>query len=215
MRIAILGGTGSLGLGLAVRFCAAGHDVVIGSRDRERAMTIAARLRLHNAHGARNDEAARSADLVVLTVPPAGHAEFVRALAEALLGKIVVDATVSIGPARTFTPPPAGSAAAETRALVPDARVVSAFHTLSAQLLADPSRPLDQDVLVCSDDAEARAQVLDLVSAIGARGVDAGGLASAATLEALAVLLIGLNVRYRRRDLGVRVAHLPPDARPR
>ncbi len=215
MRIGILGGTGDLGLGLAMRLCAAGHDVVIGSRDAERGKATAARLGVPNATGAGNAEAARGADLVVLTIPTDGHAEFVRAISEPLADKVVVDATVSMGPRRAFIPPAAGSAAAETQALVPSARVVAALHTLSAHLLADPARPLDQDVLVCGDDARAKGAVLDLVGAIGARGVDAGGLDAAGTLEALAVLLINLNVRYRRRDLGVRVAHLPPDARPR
>lgn len=215
MRVAILGGTGSLGLGLTVRLCAVGHDVVIGSRDAARGAAVAARLRLPNATGAENSEAARAADVVVIAVPPESHDKFVRSLASDLAGKLVVDATVSMGPNRTFRPPEAGSAAEETRSLAPAATVVAAFQTLSARLLADPGRPLDQDVLVCGDDPEARATVLELVSTIGARGVDAGGLTQAGALEALAVLLINLNVRYRRRDLGIRIAHLPPDARPR
>lgn len=214
-RIAILGGTGTLGFGLAIRLCAAGHDVVIGSRDAARAADVAGRLKLPNASGAANADAAASAEIVVLTIPHEGHAAFVAALASALTGKILVDATVPIGSEKTYTPPPAGSAAAETQALVPGARVVAAFHTISGRLLADSGHPLDQDVLVCGDDAGARARVIDLANAIGARGVDAGGLAGAATLEGLAVLLIGLNVRYRRRHLGIRIAHLPPDARPR
>jgi len=86
---------------------------------------------------------------------------------------------------------------------------------LSARLLADLAWPLDQDVLVCGDDAEAKTRVMDLAESIGARGVDAGGLAAAATVEALAVLIIGMNIRYRRRHLGIKIAHLPPGARPR
>jgi NADPH-dependent F420 reductase len=215
MRIGILGGTGSLGYGLAVRLCASGYDVIIGSRDPARAQAAAQRLRLHNATGAGNIDACRQSDLVVLSVPLEGHGEFVRTIARDLAGRIVVDATVSMGAGRAFVPPPAGSAAAETQALVPDARVVAAFHTVSARLLADTSRALDQDVLVCGNDAAARAQVIELANAIGARGVDAGGLAAAAVIEALAVLIVELNVRYRRRDLGIRVAHLPDGARPR
>ncbi|MBI3997854.1 MAG: NADPH-dependent F420 reductase [Armatimonadetes bacterium] len=215
MRIAILGGTGDLGRGLAVRFCAAGHEVIIGSRDPSRGTAVAARLNLSNATGAANAGAAREADLVILACPHEGHGTFVRDMAPVLAGKIVVDATVPLGPGFTFAPPPEGSDAAETQALVPDARVVAAFHTMAARLLADRARPLDQDVLVCGDDPEGRATVIDLIASIGARGVDAGGLAAAATVEALAVLVVGLNVRYRRRDLGIRIAHLPPDARPR
>jgi NADPH-dependent F420 reductase len=214
-RIGILGGTGDLGHGLAIRFCAAGHDVIIGSRSPERGAEVARRLQLHNARGAGNADAAREAEIAVVACPHEGHAVLVGELAGELAGKIVVDATVPLGHGFTFTPPPAGSAAAETQALVPGARVVAAFHTLSARLLADVSRPLDQDVLVCGDDADARSRVIDLVSSIGARGIDAGGLAQAATIEALAVLVIGLNVRYKRRHLGIKIAGLPPDARPR
>ncbi len=214
-RLAILGGTGTLGHGLAIRFCAAGHDVVIGSRDAARAIAVAERLKLHNARGAANADAAGASDIVVLAVPHEGHADLIRSLAGVLDGKIVVDATVPMGPAQAYTPPPAGSAAAETQALAPGARVVAAFHTLSGRLCAEKDRPLDQDVLVCGDDPEARATVIDLAGSIGARGVDAGGLAAAATMEALAVLVIALNIRYKRRNLGIRIAHLPPDARPR
>ncbi len=214
-RLAILGGTGTLGFGLAIRFCAAGQEVIIGSRDVARAAAVADRLKLYHATGAANGDAAGSADIAVLTIPREGHAAFVRTLAGRLAGKIVVDATVPMGPGQTYAPPPVGSAAAETQALVPTARVVAAFHTLSGRLLGDLERPLDQDVLVCGDDPEARGAVIDLAGSIGARGVDAGGLASAATIEALAVLVIALNIRYKRRNLGIRIAHLPADARPR
>lgn len=213
--IAILGGTGTLGFGLAIRLCAAGYRVVIGSRDAARAAEVAARLRLPTATGAANPDAARAAEVVILAIPAEGHAAFVSALAGELAGKIVVDATVPMDAARAYVPPAAGSAAAETQRLVPSARVVAAFHTLSGRLLAEADRPLDQDVLVCGDDPEARAQVIALAGALGARGVDAGGLEGAATLEGLAVLVIGLNIRYRRRHLGIKIAHLPPDARPR
>ncbi|MDR7485564.1 MAG: NADPH-dependent F420 reductase [Armatimonadota bacterium] len=213
--IAILGGTGNLGLGLSARLCAAGYDVVIGSRDAARGEVAARRLNLPNARGATNAEAARAASIVIVACPAEGHAALVSNLAGLLAGRIVVDATVPMAPGYVYAPPAAGSAAAETRMLAPGARVVAAFHTLSARLLADLSRPLDQDVLVCGDDPEARARIIDLANAIGARGVDAGDLAAAATIEALAVLVIGLTVRYRRRDLGIRIAHLPAHARPR
>ena len=213
-RVAILGGTGNLGRGLAVRLCAAGYEITIGSRVPQRGVEVAARLGLANARGAGNADAARSADVAILTCPHEGHGAFVSELADVLSGKIVIDATVPMGPGYTFTPPPAGSAAAETQALVPGARVAAAFHTLSARLLADLGRPLDQDVLVCGNDPAAREAALELANAMGARGVDAGELEAAAAIEALAVLVIGLNVRYRRRTLGIKIAHLPPDARP-
>ena len=168
-----------------------------------------------NARGAGNAEAARSSDVVILACPHEGHAALVREMADVLTGKIVIDASVPLGPGHTYAPPPAGSAAAETQTLVPGARVAAAFHTLSARLLTDLTRPLDQDVLVCGNDPAARAQALEIAAAIGARGVDAGGLEVAATIEAMACLVIGLNVRYRRRTLGIKIAHLPPDARPK
>jgi NADPH-dependent F420 reductase len=213
--IGILGGTGQLGRGLAARFCTAGYHVIIGSRDPRRGADAAARLGMANARGAGNADAAREATIAIVACPYAGHAAFVGSLAEPLKGKIVVDAVVPMDDRLTFTPPSAGSAAAETQALLPQSRVVAAFHTLSARLLADTSKPLDQDVLVCGHDAEARWRVIELANAIGARGVDAGGLEAASTIEALAVLLIGLNIRYRRRTLGIKIAHLPPDAKPR
>lgn len=224
-RIAILGGTGNLGRGLALRLAAAGYEVVIGSRDAARAAGAAASLvqaaigaaaeLVPRITGAANADAARPAEIVVIAVPLEGHAALVKSLSGVLDGKIVVDATVPVGEGHACTPPANGSAAAETQVLAPGARVVAAFHTVSARLLADLSRPLDQDVLVCGDDPDARARVTALADAIGARGVDAGGLEAAAVLEALAVLLIGLNIRYRRRDLGVRIARLPQGARPR
>lgn len=213
--IAILGGTGNLGSGLAVRFAAAGYRVLIGSRDSTRAQEACARLADPRITGAINAEAAAAADVVVLAIPLEGHRAFVEGIASVLANKTVIDATVPMGEGRAYTPPPAGSAAAETQELAPSAWVVAAFHTLSAHLCADLSRPLEQDVLVCGNDAAARARVIELCAAIGARGVDAGGLDAAGTIEAMAVLVIGLNIRYRRRHLGIRVAHLPADARPR
>jgi NADPH-dependent F420 reductase len=210
-----LGGTGSLGTGLAVRFAAAGHPVLIGSRDLTRARDTCARLANPLITGMTNAEAAAGADLIVLAIPLEGHRDFVAGIASGLANKTVIDATVPMGEGRAYTPPPAGSAAAETQELAPSAWVVAAFHTLSAHLCSDLSRPLEQDVLVCGNDAAARARVIALCAAIGARGVDAGGLDAAGTIEALAVLVIGLNIRYRRRTLGVRIAHLPADARPR
>jgi hypothetical protein len=197
-----------------MRFCAAGHEVIVGSRDATRAARVADRLRLWHATGAANADAARAAEIAVLAIPYEGHAEYVHLLAGDLSGRIVVDATVPMRSGYAYAPPPAGSAAAETQALVPGARVVAAFHTLSGRLLGDLERPLAQDVLVCGDDGDARAQVCDLVGSIGARGVDAGALTYASTIEALAVLLISLNVRYRRRHLGILIAHLAADAQP-
>jgi hypothetical protein len=198
-----------------VRFAAAGYNVLIGSRDAGRAGETCARLADARISGTTNAEAAAASDLIVLAIPLEGHKAFVEGIASGLANKTVIDATVPMGEGRAYTPPPAGSAAAETQALAPSAWVVAAFHTLSAHLCADLSRPLEQDVLVCGNDAAARVRTIALCNAIGARGVDAGGLDAAGAIEGLAVLVIGLNIRYRRRSLGIRIAHLPADARPR
>jgi NADPH-dependent F420 reductase len=215
MRVGILGGTGDLGCGLALRLSAAGHEVILGSRSAARGQEAAARLGRPLVRGAANAEAARAGDVVIVACPHEGHAALVADVAPLLAGKVVVDAVVPLGAGLTYAPPPEGSCAHQAQRLAPDAKVVAAFHSVSARLLADVDRPLDQDVLLCGDDDTARAVVMDLVASVGARGVDAGGLRWAPTLEALAVLVINLNVRYGRRHLGVRIAHLPADARPR
>jgi NADPH-dependent F420 reductase len=214
-RIGILGGTGDLGCGLALRLGTAGHEVCLGSRSAARGQEVAARLGLARVRGAANADAAREADVVIVATPHEGHAALVADLAPLLTGKVVVDAVVPLGAGLSYAPPPDGSCAQETQRLAPGARVVAAFHSVSARLLAEVGRPLDQDVLVCGDDEAAKAVVLDLIASIGARGVDAGGLRWAPVLEGLAVLVVNLNVRYGRRHLGIRIAHLPPDARPR
>ncbi len=209
--VALVGGTGRLGRGLAARWARAGVPVRIGSRDPARAREAARAAGLPETAGADNREAAAGAEVVVLTVPFAAHRQTLQALADVLAGKILLDTTVPLVDSRELAHPPAGSAAQEAQALVPRARVVAAFHTVSSHLLADRDRPLRGDVLVCGNDPDAKAVVEDLVRALGARPVDAGGLSSARALEMLAVLLLQMNRRYRRRDLGVRIVGLHED----
>ncbi|MDR7401618.1 MAG: NADPH-dependent F420 reductase [Armatimonadota bacterium] len=206
--VAIVGGTGRLGRGLAARWAQAGVPVLIGSRDPARAREAARAAGLSEAAGADNRAAAAAADVVVLTVPFAAHRQTLLALADVLAGKILLDTTVPLLDSRELACPEAGSAAQDAQALVPAARVVAGFHTVSAHLLADRRRPLRGDVLLCGDDPSAKEAVERLVRALGARPVDAGGLSAARTLEMLALLLLNLNRRYRRRDLGVRIVGL-------
>ena len=206
--IGLIGGTGPEGKGLAVRFALAGHDIVIGSRDAERAAFAATaiesiidgRTGAGAITGRANSAAARAADTIVLAVPYAGQAATLEELGTEIDGKIVVNV---ISPLKfehgraTATPPPAGSAAEEAAALAPAARWVAGFHTLPAGELADPESDMNTDVLVCSDDADAKKTVMELASGIaGARPVDAGGLESARYLEAATALLININKIY-------------------
>ncbi len=218
--VAILGGSGALGGGLALRLGAAGTRVVVGSRDAGRAEDAVARLRerLPDAELAamENGEAAAACELVFLCVPFASQAETLRAVAERLRpGQLVVDATVPLAAAVGGRPTrmlgvPQGSAAQQAQELVPEGvRVVSALHTVSAALLADLDHPLDEDVLVCGAKRDDKRQVAAVIERMaGLRCVDAGPLEQARVVESLTALMIGLNGRYRTHA-GVRVTGLP------
>ena len=206
--IALIGGTGPEGRGLAVRFALAGRDVVIGSRDAARGESIAAELReslegregLGEISGAANADAVARAEIVVVTVPYEGHAATLADLADALAGKIVVDAVVPVRFERGPRPVEvkAGSATEEAAALLPDSRVIGAFHNLSAEILLDPDRAVHGDVLVTGGDEEAKRTVFGLAEEIeGVRAVDAGPLRYSRFVEGLTILLIGINVRHR------------------
>ena len=203
--IAVIGGTGAEGFGLASRFAQAGAAVHIGSRDLQRAQAAAARI--PRAQGLLNADAARNAEIVLLTVPLAAQIPTLAALCESFRpGAILVDTTVSLQ-----ATPPAGSSAQQAAQNVPEGvAVVAAFHTLSAKLLAQLDRPVDSDVLLCGDSADAKAAVVELVGLLpGARAVDAGPLSNARLLENLAALLILLNRRYKVKEAGVRITGLP------
>ncbi|HSF27270.1 MAG TPA: NADPH-dependent F420 reductase [Actinomycetes bacterium] len=218
--IAVIGGTGALGRGLGFRFSAAGHPVVLGSRSADRAATAAAELagRLTDpaagvVSGAENAKAAEAADVVVLAVPYAGHAELVSGLAGPLAGKVVISCVNplgfdKLGPFGLAVPE--GSAAEHAAALLPDSQVVAAFHHVSAvTLLGDGAGLADQDVLVCGDDPDARATVVELAAAVtGRAGIEVGPLRLARQLEPLTAVLISINKRYKAHS-GVRISGLP------
>ncbi|HLA25437.1 MAG TPA: NADPH-dependent F420 reductase [bacterium] len=207
--VAIVGGTGHLGLPLARRLHRAGERVLIGSRDAARAESAAEDGGLGRAAGRSNAAAVREAAVVVIAVPYEGHEATLRLLAPDLAGKPVLETTVPYDKATRSAHQPDGLSAAErAQSLAPGARIVAGFHTVSALMLADVDRPAHGDVLLCGDDAGAKDIAASLVRAIGMRPVDAGPLRSARVLEQLAVLLLGLNRRYRRKDLGITVAGL-------
>jgi len=209
--IAILGGTGEQGRGLARRFALAGHPVIIGSRSHDRAHAIAREVG-HGLRGLANKDAAREADLVIAAVPWEGHGELLAALAPELAGKIVVDCVNPMGfDQRGAYPLPVteGSAAEQAAALLPGSRVVAAFHHVSAVLLLDAEvDSLDQDVLVLGDDRHATDLVQALAARIpGVRGIYAGRLRNAGQIEALTANLVSINRRYKAHA-GLRITDI-------
>ena len=206
MKLAFVGGTGPEGLGLAVRLALAGHEVVIGSRSKERGEEGAAKVleaaRKVRAQGCENAEAVRDADVVFLTFPYSGQAATLEALGSALDGKIVCDVVAPLefvkGTGAVAMNVAGNSAAEEAAAQLPRARVVSAFQNMSAEKLMEVAHPVEADVLVCGDDAEAKKVVIGLASQIpGVRGVEGGALSNSRYVEMLTSLLINLNRKHR------------------
>lgn len=207
-RIGVIGGTGALGQAIAKRLAKAGHEVTIGSRNPEGA--IAAAATIGAARGTDNFAAARDKDIVIVTVPYSAHASTLEQIREHLGGAIVVDATVPLVPPKVMRVqlPQAGSAAAEARdQLGPDVRLVTAFHSVAAhKLILD--EPIDCDVLVFSDDVEARGIVIDLCEDMGLRGLAGGALINSTAAEALTSILIYLNKTYSADGAGIRFTGL-------
>ena len=211
MSIGVLGGTGEQGRGLAKRLGRAGHSIVLGSRDAQRAAAAADGLQPVRGRlpitGGTNREAAL-ADLVIVAVPYDGHRELLGGLADQLAGKIVVDCVnpMQFGPAGPqMIPVPEGSAAEEAAAVLPGSTIVSAFHDVSARKLLGKSSSVPTDILICGDDPAANAVVAGLAAQIrGMRGIEVGPLRLSAVLESLTMVLIGVNKRYKTRS-GVRI----------
>jgi NADPH-dependent F420 reductase len=221
--IAVLGGTGPAGMGLALRWARAGEIVIIGSRDAQRAQGAANKIKQKTGGQARisgmeNSAACSAADLLVLTVPFEGQAALLKQLKPAIRsGSILIDATVALaagvgGRASRTLGVWQGSSAQQAAELVPKGvSVVAAFHNLSADLL-NGDDALDCDVIVCSDDANASQLTRTLAAKIpGVRAIDGGKLENARILEQITALLIGLNIRHKGHG-GIRITGLPPEA---
>jgi NADPH-dependent F420 reductase len=210
LAIGVLGGTGDQGRGLARRLAMAGHRVIIGSRDQARAAAAAATVGSPpQVSGAGNEEAARAADVVIAAIPWEGHRDLLTQLAEALAGKILIDCVNPLGfdargayPVRVAE----GSAAQQAAQVLPDSRVVGAFHHVSATVLLDPEvAEVELDVLVLGDDRQATDLVQALAARIpGMRGIYAGRLRNCGQVEALTANLISVNRRYKAHA-GLRV----------
>jgi 8-hydroxy-5-deazaflavin:NADPH oxidoreductase len=215
-KIAILGGTGAQGSGLALRLAKAGHAVTIGSRDPAKAHAAAeeASARIGKLiAGADNRRAAAAADIVILAVPYAVERATVEDVLAELAGKILVDATVPLVPPKVSQVqlPESQSAVAAIQALTGKAvRVVSAFQNVAAQHLSDLDHDIDCDVLVCGDDQAACDVVIGLCADIGLRGLYAGPIRNSAAAEALTSVLITINRRYKvPGGAGIRIRGLP------
>jgi 8-hydroxy-5-deazaflavin:NADPH oxidoreductase len=221
--IAIIGGTGPAGMGLALRWARAGETIIIGSRDEQRAQAAAGAIQRKagnqaNVSGMENSLACAAADILILTVPFEGQATLLKQLKNSFTeGSILIDATVPLASAvggRASRPLGVwqGSAAQQAAELVPKGiSVVAGFHNLSADLL-NGDDPVDCDVVVCSDDPDAAQLTRELAAKIpGVRAVDGGKLENARIVEQITALLIGLNIRHKGHA-GIRITGLPPAA---
>ncbi|MDI9617730.1 NADPH-dependent F420 reductase [Methanothermobacter sp.] len=223
MKIAVLGGTGDQGLGLALRLALAGEEIIIGSRDAEKAanaaqkvLEIAGRDDL-KVKGATNAEAAEEAEVAILTVPLQAQMATLGSVKEALRGKVLIDATVPIdsclgGSAVRYIDLWDGSAAERAARFLEDqgTRVVAAFNNISAAALLDITGPVDCDCLIASDHRDALDIASELAEKIdGVRAIDCGGLENARVIEKITPLLINLNIKNRIRNAGIRITNLP------
>src|SRR5438270_2292152 len=219
--IAVIGGTGPAGMGLALRWARAGETIIIGSRDEKRAQQAAAAIQQRvgpeaQVSGMENSAACAAADILMLTVPFESQAALLKHLKPAMTeGSILIDATVPLavgigGRASRTVGVWQGSAAQQAAELVPrEVSVVAAFHNVSADLL-NGEFPLDCDVIVCSDDPDAAQLTRELAAKIpGVRALDGGKLENARIVEQITALLIGMNIRHKGHA-GIRVTGLPP-----
>jgi 8-hydroxy-5-deazaflavin:NADPH oxidoreductase len=217
--IAIIGGTGDLGSGLARLWAAAGYPVLLGSRAKDKAEAAAKELASQLGADVRGDDnrgAAQDADVVILCVPYSNHDAILQDIKPVMAGKILVDAVVPLVPPKVSVVqlPAAGSPAlVAQRTLGADVRVAAAFHNVGAKKLHSGDKA-DCDVLVFSDDAGVRGQVIALADVVATRGVDGGALANTVAAEALTSVLIAINRRYKIPGAGIRITGLPAaDAR--
>ena len=212
--IAVLGGTGNEGPGLAMRWANSGYKIIIGSRQKEKAETTAVELNqklgIETITGMQNADAARSADINVLTVVASAHQPALEGLKDALQGKILVDATARLSFPDLKPPEPPSAAEIAQQILGPDVRVVAAFQNVPAHALRDLDQPVPSDVLICSDDLEAATQVIKLAKDGNMGAYYAGKLSNAITIEGLTSLLIVINKHYKVKTASVGITGINP-----
>lgn len=216
--LAVIGGTGEEGSGLALRWAAAGYSIVIGSRSAEKAdkaaQELSEQLPAGSAAitGAENAKAAAAGDLVILSVPYDAQRATIDGIKAQCQGKIVVTVVAPVKPPKVshVWRPEAGSAAQEAQEQLGEAvKVVAAFQNVSASHLKDLEHAVDCDILVTGDDKAAKAEAIALAHAAGLYGIDAGPLVNASVVEGLTALLIGINIRHKVKGSGIRITNIP------
>jgi NADPH-dependent F420 reductase len=212
ITIAVLGGTGKEGSGLAMRWARSGYQVIIGSRDAQRAADRAAEMNVMLGGdylvGKDNGAAAAAADIVVLSVPYSAHKTTLESVKAQVQGKILIDLTVPLQPpkVRRVHLPEGKAAALEAQALLGEGvRVVAAFQNISYEQIIEADHKVDCDVLICGDDPDAREEVVNLAQAAGMRGIHAGPLDNAIAVEALTPVLLFINNKYNIKASGIRI----------
>lgn len=212
MKYTIVGGTGDLGFGLALRLAYNGCSVVIGSRSKEKAELAANEIKekagAKDVSGMVNTEAVKIGDVIVLSVPSSARENTLDTIKPYLSGKILLDVTVPLTPGNItkHNQPEAGSNAEETQSIVGEGiKVVAGFHTVSAVLLSNLNKDMNGDMLIAGDDAKAKEVVLDMAKKIDLRPFDAGPLYQARTLEGLTPIIISLNKKHKKRHIGIKL----------
>ena len=216
--IAILGGTGNEGPGLALRWAKADHRIIIGSRRLEKAQKVAQELNDklpgYQIEGMANEDAAQAGDIAVLTVPYSVQNPLLEQLKPYLQNKILINVNVAMKPpkvARVYIPPEGSACEQAQEILGPDVKVVAAFQNVGAHGLVHLDQPVECDVLVCGNSKSTKAVAIQLAEDLGTRGIDAGPLVNSKAVEALTSVLIGINIRYKVPGSGLRITGLPED----
>lgn len=226
MKIAIIGGTGGQGLGIAIRFVQSGEDVIIGSRTTEKAQAAVDKIKellekdeITNLKAAENSDAAKEADILVLTVPLAAQRSTCLSIKEGAAGKIVMDATGPLESAIGGSPTrclylPEGAASERSQKVLPDSTVICAFNNISSGALMNFNEPIDCDCLISGDDLESKITVAKLIDKLpGVQTVDCGPLERAQIIEKITPLLIGLNIKKTCKDAGIRITGIDPECK--
>lgn len=220
MKIAILGGTGPEGQGLGIRWAAAGHEVLVGSRNAERGAQAAAEMNTLlpesgvPVHGSDNLSVAESAEVIVLSVPYKAQEPTLASVAPALRGKLLITVVAPLQPPKVSHVwlPAAGSAAQEAQQQLGErVTVIAAFQNISAVLLKELDHAVDSDVLICGDDKPGKELAAELARAAGLRAIDAGPLQNAGVVEGLTAVLIGINKRNKIKHSGIRITGVPDE----
>ncbi len=224
MKIAIIGGTGGQGLGIAIRFVQAVEDVIIGSRTMEKAQKAVDKVKdllgdVENLKAAENPDSAKEADVLVLTVPLAAQRATLLSIKEGATGKILMDATGPLETAIGGSPTrclylPEGAASERAQKILPDTNVICAFNNISSGALMNYNEPIDCDCLISGDNLESKITVAKLIEKIpGVQVVDCGPLERAQIIEKITPLLIGLNIKKTCKDAGIRITGIDPECK--